>query len=58
MHSILADIAVAPVAHGAGIHALLEPLLFVVVAFGVWLFTRYQERGSRDVEQGTGPAEE
>lgn len=48
---VLADVSVAPLAHGEGIHALLEPLLFVVVAGGVWLFTRSQNRRVEDMER-------
>lgn len=49
--SVLADVSVAPLAHGEGIHAVLEPLLFVVVAGGVWLFTRAQNRRLAEAEQ-------
>jgi len=51
--SVLADVSVAPLAHGEGIHAVLEPLLFVVVAGGVWLFTRFQNRRLAEAEQET-----
>jgi hypothetical protein len=55
---VLAAMMAAPSAHGEGIHALLEPLLFVVVALGVWLFTRFQSRRSADVEQEPASGDE
>lgn len=56
--SVLADVSVAPLAHGEGIHALLEPLLFVIVAGGVWLFTHFQNRRVEDGERETLPNED
>ncbi|HEY0735182.1 MAG TPA: hypothetical protein VGD69_09780 [Herpetosiphonaceae bacterium] len=53
LFGVLTDVSAAPLAHGEGIHALLEPLLFVVVAGGVWMFTRLQNRRIEDGEQET-----
>lgn len=55
---VLADVVIAPLAHGEGIHALLEPLLFVVVAGGVWLFTRFQNRRIEDGEREVLPRDD
>lgn len=58
LFGVLADVSVAPAAHGEGIHAVLEPLLFVLVGGGVWLFTRFQNRRIGEAEQEALPNED
>lgn len=54
---VLATQLAAPTQHGTSGHALLEPLLLLVVGLGLWLYHRYERRRDavREHEDGRTP---